>query len=349
MIKVRLKKQLGNFSLDVDFEASSGVTVLFGASGAGKTLTLDCIAGFQKPDAGRILLDDALLYDGEANVHLPPQKRNCGYVFQNYALFPHMTLRENLGFAIERMPHLERHRRINDMIQRFKLSEVADRRPEHVSGGQQQRCSIARALIASPRLLLLDEPARGLDNPLREDLYAVIQQVRTEFETPILLVTHDLEECFELAQEMLIMRAGRIIQAGNPAAIADRPANLDVAQLLGLHNIFRAEILQLDPQRNSSILRIHEHEVQGLYYPGRLKGDQVSVCIRHSGLIAQPLLGKLQSNQIPAKLTRVKQRPHGALLEFQGGFSAETFLPVDAQQQDWAVEFKPEALHVLSK
>lgn len=349
MIRARIRKKLGAFTLDVDFEASSGVTVLFGASGAGKTLTLDCIAGFQKPDAGRILLDDALLYDGETGVHLPPQKRNCGYVFQNYALFPHMTLRENLAFAVERLPRLERHRRINDMIERFKLTEVADRRPDGASGGQQQRCSIARALISSPRLLLLDEPARGLDAPLRADLYFVIRQVRTEFQTPVLLVTHDLEECFELAQEMLVMRGGRIVQAGVPSAIADRPASLDVAQLLGLHNVIKAEILQLDPQRNSSILRIRDHEVQGRYYPGRLKGDQVTVCVRHSGLTAYPRNGKLGLNQIPATLEQVKPRPHGALLEFVGGLAVETVGSTNVNEKDWVIEFRPEALHVLSK
>lgn len=349
MIQVRLKKLLANFTLDVDFEASAGVTVLFGASGAGKTMTLDCIAGFQKPDLGRILLDDALLYDGAANVHLPPQKRHCGYVFQNYALFPHLTLRHNLEFPISHLPHLERHRKINDMISRFKLNEVADRRPDQVSGGQQQRCSIARAMIAEPKLLLLDEPARGLDNLLREDLYSIIRQIRSEFETPVLLVTHDLEECFELAQEMLIMHAGKIVQSGTPTDIANRPANLDVAQLLGLHNIFRAEIIQLDPQRNSSILRVQDHEIQGRYYPGTLKGDQISACIRHSGVTAQPLLGKLPPNQIPVKLLRIKQRPHGALLEFEEGFSAETLAPVDAAHENWAIELKPEALHVLSK
>lgn len=348
MIQARIRKKLGAFTLDIDFSAAAGITVLFGASGAGKTLTLDCIAGFQKPDAGRILLDDALLYDGAAGVHLPPQKRKCGYVFQNYALFPHMTLRENLTFAAERVPRLERHRRVNEMIERFKLGDVADRRPDQASGGQQQRCSIARALISSPRLLLLDEPARGLDAPLRADLYAVIQQVRAEFETPVLLVTHDLEECFELAQEMLIMRGGRIVQAGAPREVADRPASLDVAQLLGLHSIFQAEIVQLDPQRNSSVLRIGDHEVNGRYYPGHLKGDKVSVCVRHASLTAHPRNGKLGTNQIPATLQRIKPRPHGVLLEFSGGFAVEA-PSAEPNERDWVIEFKPNTLHVLSK
>src|SRR5207342_2833788 len=142
----------------------------FGPSGSGKTLTLDSIAGFVRPDDGRIILDDDILFDGPTGVYLPPQARNCGYVFQNYALFPHMTLRENLVFAAERRPRLERHRRVNDMLDTFRLADAAGRRPHEVSGGQRQRCSIARALIGGPKLLLLDEPAQGLDAPLRAEL-----------------------------------------------------------------------------------------------------------------------------------------------------------------------------------
>src|ERR1700726_2473712 len=153
MIHARIRKryaggsQSSPFDLDVEFEAGDGVTVLFGASGAGKTLTLDSIAGFARPDSGRILLDDRILFDGDAHVSLRPQDRGCGYVFQNYALFPHMTLRENLAFAAERLPRLERHRRVNDMLERFRIAEFAGRYPREVSGGQKQRCSIARALI----------------------------------------------------------------------------------------------------------------------------------------------------------------------------------------------------------
>ncbi|MEO7650107.1 MAG: ATP-binding cassette domain-containing protein, partial [Bryobacteraceae bacterium] len=238
MIEARIAKRFSPgpesraFSLEVEFKAAAGITVLFGPSGAGKTLVLESIAGFVRPDAGRILLDDQILFDAEAKVHLPPQQRNCGYVFQNYALFPHMTLRGNLAFAAERRPRLERHRRVSEMLEKFHLAEVSGRYPHEVSGGEKQRCSIARALIGAPKLLLLDEPARGLDAPLRADLYEVLRHVRTEFRIPTVLVTHDLDECFELGDEMLVVREGRIVQAGAPARILDQPANVDVARLL---------------------------------------------------------------------------------------------------------------------
>lgn len=167
MIQARIRKQYASgpdsagFSLDIEFSAAAGVTVLFGSSGAGKTLTLDSIAGFVRPDEGRILLDDQILFDGAAGVHLPARSRRCGYVFQNYALFPHMTLRKNLEFAAERSPRLGRHRKVTEMLEKFHLTDVAGRLPYQLSGGQKQRCSIARALIGSPRVLLLDEPGAG--------------------------------------------------------------------------------------------------------------------------------------------------------------------------------------------
>src|SRR5215471_4785123 len=194
MIQARIRKAYApredssGFMLDLEFQASAAVTVLFGPSGSGKTLTLDSVAGLVRPDEGRILLDDAILFDAASGVHLPPQSRQCGYVFQNYALFPHMTLRQNLTFAAERRPRLERHRQVNEMLERFRLTEAAGRRPHEVSGGQRQRCSIARALIAEPKLLLLDEPANGLDAPLRAELYEALRHAKEDFGTPMLLV-----------------------------------------------------------------------------------------------------------------------------------------------------------------
>ncbi len=254
MLELRVRKRFAGrpdsapFSLELEFRAGAGVTVLFGPSGAGKTLTLDAIAGFAVPDEGRILLDDEILFDAASGVNLPARARHCGYVFQNYALFPHMTLRQNLQFAAERRPRLERHRKVNEMLERFHLTDAAGRRPHELSGGQKQRCSIARAVIGEPRLLLLDEPARGLDAPLRRELYDLLRQVRAEFSIPTVLVTHDLEECFELGDEMLILREGRLVQSGPPRAIAERPANVEVARLLGIFNLLPADILELNPQ-----------------------------------------------------------------------------------------------------
>lgn len=356
MIQARIRKQYSpgpesaGFSLDLDFRAAAAITVLFGPSGAGKTLTLDCIAGFVRPDEGRIMVDDGILFDAAAGVHIPARKRRCGYVFQNYALFPHMTLRENLQFAVERLPRLERHRKVNDMLDRFHLGEVSGRKPHQVSGGQKQRCSIARALIGAPRFLLLDEPARGLDAPLRSELYAALRDVRSSFGIPVLLVTHDLEECFQLGDEMLVLRDGRIVQSGPPHKIIEQPANVDVARLLGLYNIIPVEIKALDPGRNSSKLRYRDFDLTGQYIPGHLIGDRVWICVRPDQLRAIPKDGKPGLNQMPAALNRVVDRPNGLRLEFADDFAVEMprseYLQYD-RPKDWMIEFPPEALRVV--
>ena len=356
MISARLRKTFparpdsAPFSLELEFQAAAGVTVLFGPSGSGKTLTLDLIAGFERPDDGRILLDDEILFDGAAAVCLAPQSRKCGYVFQDYALFPHMTLRQNLEFAAERRPRLERHRRVNEMLEKFRLGDAAGRRPHEVSGGQRQRCSIARALIGAPKLLLFDEPAQGLDAPLRAEFYEVLRQVRADFKTPMLLVTHDLDECFELGEEMLVLREGRLVQSGAPRAILDQPANADVARLLGVFNLIPAEIRALDPGRNSSKVQMGEHELEGPYFPGHLKGDRVTVCVRPEQLTALARNGRPGPNQIPAQLERAVEKPQWMRLEFAGGISVDLARP-DYERvrdtKDWLIEFPRESLRVL--
>jgi molybdate transport system ATP-binding protein len=357
MIEARISKlfaagkDAAGFSLEVEFRAGAGVTVLFGPSGAGKTLTLDAIAGFIKPDAGRILLEGAILFDGAAGVNVVPRLRGCGYVFQNYALFPHMTLRANLLFAADRLRRLERHRRVNEMLERFHLKDVAGRRPHEVSGGEQQRCSIARALIGGPKLLLLDEPARGLDAPLRAELYSVLRQVRGDFGVPILLVTHDLDECFALGDEMLVLREGRIVQSGAPRKVLDRPAGVEVARLLGIANLFEAEIVALDPARNTSRIHVREFELNGPYFPGRLRGDRVWLCARAEDLRTVPQnASRPGPNQVAARLVRVTERAQAVRLEFAGEIAVD--IPreqYDRQKEnkEWLVEFPAEALRVL--
>ncbi len=356
MIQARIRKRYAKgpesagFSLDLEFQAARGFTVLFGPSGAGKTLTLDSIAGFVRPDEGRILLDDQILFDGASGVHLPPRARHCGYVFQNYALFPHMTLRKNLEFAVERIPRLERHRKVTEMLDKFHLTEVAGRRPFELSGGQKQRCSIARALIGAPRLLLLDEPAQGLDAPLKAELYSVLRQVREEFGIPVLLVTHDFEECLDLGDDMIVISEGRVAQTGPPPKILEQPASVDIARLLGVFNLLPVEILGLDPGRNSSRLRYREFELTGPYFPGRLIGDRVWLCIRPDLLSVAPRNGRPGLNQVPAALARTIEKPDRVRLEFSGDVAVEVdravlerFGPV----KDWLIEFPKTGLRIL--
>lgn len=356
MIQARLKKSYAAgvesraFSLDVQLEAGPGVSVLFGPSGSGKTLTLHCIAGFTKPDEGRILLNDVILFDGAARVFLPPQARRCGYVFQNYALFPHMTLRENLEFAVAQGKNLERHKRVREMLERFQLHEVGGRRPHELSGGQKQRGSIARALLAEPRILLLDEPAQGLDITLRQELYSILRDLQRDYPMPVLLVTHDLEEALELGGRMHVFRDGRIVQSGGPRAILDAPGSGDIARLLGIYNVLPAEILSLDPGRNASRLRIGEWEIPGVYYPGHLKGDRVICCVLPGQVRVQPREGYPPANTMGMELLHAVTGPERATLYFADGFRADVARgewETMAQAEQFAVEIPPAALRLV--
>ena len=357
MIQVRIRKQFPAgpdspvFDLDVEFEAREGVTVLFGASGAGKTLTLEAIAGFTSPDTGRILLDDRILFDGDAGVSLRPRDRGCGYVFQNYALFPHMTLRENLEFAAERLPRLERHRRVNEMLERFRVAAYAGRYPHEISGGQKQRCSIARALIVRPRLLLLDEPARGLDAALREDLHDLLRELREDLRVPMLLVTHDLEAAFAVGDEMLVYESGRIRQRGKPGSVLRQPASEEVARLFGYATFVKASIVKLNPADDTSTVRFLDHEFGGAYFPGRLIGDRLTLCARPDELRLAEGPG---DNRIAAAASGVEERPGGVRLRLKAGANDE--ITVDVPRTQWQiaqdrkehyVEFPPEALHAF--
>lgn len=348
MIQARIRKKYparrdaAAFSLDIDFSAPSGVTVLFGPSGSGKTLTLDAIAGLVRPDDGRIVIGGVLVYDSSTGVYLTPQTRRTGYVFQNYALFPHMSLRANLEFA-------QGAQRVDEMLERFRLSDVSGRRPHELSGGQKQRGSIARALIGNPRVLLLDEPARGLDAALKADLYDILRQVRSEFGTPTLLVTHDLNECFELEAHMLILHDGRLIQSGPARQVVDQPASVEVARLLGRHNLMAVEIRALDPERNISRMAYGDFELEGPFLPGRKIGDRAWMCTRPESLIAHPGVGVPAKNRIAVDLLRAVTLPTSQRLEFSGGIAVESRTDARSAQplEKWVVEFPPAAIRVL--
>ena len=231
MTHVRMVRRIPpRFSLDVDFPIGPGVTAVYGCSGAGKTALLETIAGFARPDSGRILLDDAILFDAASHVQLPPRRRLCGYVSQSDSLFPHMTVRQNLVFAARRWPRLERHRRVAEMLDRFQLSAAASTWPRGLDAPAKLRCSIARALVAEPRLLLLDECGAG---------ESLLRQIREITQAPILFATADLDLCCAAADQLLLLDAGRILQRGASRDVLDRPASLEAARLLGVPNLFR--------------------------------------------------------------------------------------------------------------
>ncbi len=223
-----------------------------------------------------------------------------------------------------------RRRRINELLENFELTELAARKPAQLSGGQKQRAALARILLSEPRLLLLDEPTRGLDARLRRAFYDVLQQTRTRLDAPVLLVTHDLEECFELADSVCLMHRGRFLQCGPKETVLSRPASVEAARALGIHNIVEASITALDPGRNTSRLRVFDSDFEGPYLPGHLLGDQGFLCVRDSEVKVLPVEQSGGPNQMMARVVKSSPSPQGVHIEF------ERDLHATVSQAEWS-------------
>jgi molybdate transport system ATP-binding protein len=248
-LEVALTKRLAGFALDVTWTAGDGVAVLFGPSGAGKTLTLQCLAGLSRPDRGRIAVHDRVVFDHRAGIDVPPQRRRLGYVFQGYALFPHLTVADNVAYGLRHRPAAERRARAGDVIERLGLRSLAGRRPSELSGGQRQRVALARALAVDPELLLLDEPLSALDAPLRRQLRSELMAILREWRKATVLVTHDLGEAFQLADRVVVYEAGRVVQEAPKTELLSAPASERVARLMGVRNILRGRVVKAMPDR----------------------------------------------------------------------------------------------------
>ena len=333
MTHARLSRKVAPaFALHVEFPMSAGVTALAGPSGAGKSLTLDLIAGFTRPDSGRILIDDAIVFDGETGVNLPPRRRRCAHVSSRDTLFPHLGLRDNLMFAAAHWARLERHKRVATMVEHFALDE---------SPASRLAARIARAILSEPHLLLIDECGIG------EDL---LRRTAAAFPGPILLVTADLDLCYTSDAGLVLLEGGRIVQRGGARETIDAPQSLEAARLLGFDIIFPAVITALDPGRRTSRLECEHFSLTGPYLPGHFNGDRVQVAVRardlrvHSGEIEPGV------NFVPLALVSASERSRSVRLRFAHGVAAEPARDQWEKQRDnksWQVEFPAAALRVF--
>jgi molybdate transport system ATP-binding protein len=239
---VDIKKKLNGFNLDIGFETGEGVLGILGQSGCGKSMTLRCIAGIDIPDSGRIILNGRTLFDSEKGINLPARDRRIGFLFQNYALFPHMTVEQNIGFALETLPPGERMAKVHDKITMMKLGGLENRYPSQLSGGQQQRAALARALAIDPEILLLDEPFSALDEYLRSQMVQQLTELLYEYKGAALFVTHSVEEAYQVCNELIIMNNGRKEAYGNKAELLHNPPSLVAAQVTGCKNISLARV-----------------------------------------------------------------------------------------------------------
>lgn len=222
IIAVDVERRLGDFQLNVAFEAPAGITALFGPSGSGKTLTLRCIAGLLAPDRGRIALGQRVLFDRAAGIDLPTRDRRIGYVFQHYALFPHLSAAANIAYGLHELAPGDRSDRVKELLDTVGLSGFAQRRPNQLSGGQQQRVALARALAPGPELILLDEPFAAIDSFVRDHLREQLRATHARTNVPMVLVTHDVADVQRLADTVVMYGHGSVVDVGDTATVLAR-------------------------------------------------------------------------------------------------------------------------------
>ncbi len=279
-ITVHIRKQLKDFELKVDFDLESGCMGLLGASGCGKSMTLKCIAGIETPDSGRITLNDRVLFDSGRKINVSPQKRKVGYLFQQYALFPHMTVRQNVeaglsGTGKKFSSRQEKNEYITGLLEQFHIPELADALPGRLSGGQQQRVALARIIASDPDILLLDEPFSALDSYLREQLLQEMKgMLGSTYQKDVLMVSHSRDEIYQMCPRMAIMCLGGIEIAGSTKELFRNPVTVGAARLTGCKNLSRAEILS-------------DHELYAADWGVRLHvADVITEGVTHVGLRA---------------------------------------------------------------
>lgn len=365
MFEITIRKRLGDFQLDVGLSASENqMIVLFGPSGAGKSITLAALAGFIAPDSGRIAVGERVLFDAARGVSLAPQARGVGLVKQDLALFPHLTVDQNIAYGLNRQVGDLRRSTVSDLVKAMHLEALESRYPAQLSGGQQQRVALARALAPRPTVLLLDEPFSALDAPTRMQLRGELRELRREFRTLMIFVTHDLGEAYFLADQLAVIDAGTIQQFAAPGEILRYPKNLPVARAVGVKNILRGVVQSHDEQ--ATHLRIGDVAVDAP--PSQFgPGSSVNVCL-HPERVTLVLPARAESsareNQLDGYLVREMSdgmtvtlffRAEGARMVKEQDYDLQIELPVYiyerlnlATERRWAIKLRKNAMHLIA-
>lgn len=336
--------------------------MLFGHSGSGKSLTLRAIAGLLRPDAGRIAIGGVPVFDAAAGIDQPPQRRGVGLVVQSYSLFPHLSVRDNVGFGLIGLAKTERVARVDALLDLFGLTDLAERRPERISGGQAQRVALARALAPRPRLLLLDEPFSALDSAIRVGLRRELARMKREFDLTIVFVTHDLREAYNLADHVAVFDSGQVLQVGRRDDVFDRPASARVAELTEVRNIWRGRVVELG--QHGSVIDTGRLTLRTAATDALL-GAEVDVGIRPERVLVQrpERLATEELRDSVMTATIVDQIAHGASYTVffrvaggppEGGYDVEVDVAAHpyevlglGRQRTWALAFPREAVHVM--
>jgi molybdate transport system ATP-binding protein len=308
MLDVSLGKRHGDFRIDVAFQSDGAmVTALFGRSGSGKTSVIDMVAGLVRPDEGRVVVDERVLFDSEKRIDLPPARRRIGYVFQEGRLFPHYTVKGNLLYGMERTTVAERLIRFDSVVEVLGIASLLDRRPGKLSGGEKQRVAIGRALLTSPRLLLMDEPLASLDGARKAELLPFIARLPGQFGIPILYVSHAMDEVLRLADHLVLMDSGRMADCGTVEEVMSRPSFAAVSGGQDLANVITATVAKNDPLHGTThlafpggVIRVPLLTVEpGLRLRVRIDaGDVMLALTKPTGLSVQ--------NIFPAQVTSLR-------------------------------------------
>ena len=224
---------------------------MFGASGAGKTTLLECLAGLTQPDEGRIVIEELVLFDSESRANMPAWRRQIGYVFQELALFPHLTVEKNIQYGLQEIHRPKQQSRADSILETFRIEQLRHRRPAEISGGERQRVALARALVRDPQLLLLDEPLAAMDAATKAHILDDLRAWNEAHRIPILYVTHSREEVFALGERVVVLENGRVAARGTPHEVINAPRQESVAQLVGFENIFDASVIAAHENRGT--------------------------------------------------------------------------------------------------
>ena len=341
-LHVDIRKRLGSFTLDVQFSAENGITSLLGASGCGKSMTLKCIAGIEKPDEGRIELDGTVLFDSAQKINLPPQKRRVGYLFQNYALFPNMSVRQNILCGLNREKDRgAKERRLREMLRMMQLEGLEDRKPAQLSGGQQQRVALARILVNDPQILLLDEPFSALDGHLRDSLKVEMRDLLERFGREVLMVTHDRNEAYNMSREIAVMDNGRLLTIKPTKALFADPGSVQAAILTGCKNIVKAS-------------RVDEHTVEIPEWGVRMETkDTVKEGLCAIGVRAHYFNPNAAQNRFPVRFIEEMEEPFETILHFRYENQRERSpavwwrLPKEKRPRDFPAQLGVAAANIL--
>jgi molybdate transport system ATP-binding protein len=285
-----------------------GITVLFGPSGCGKTTILRALAGLERPEAGRIAFGDVLWFDAARGVSLAPQQRGVGFLFQHYALFPHLTVAANVSYGLREPKSRGAQSTAIEILERLKIAELASRYPAQLSGGQQQRVALARTVICHPKLVLLDEPLSALDAPVREQLRGELRRMLLELARPAIMVTHDRVEALALADTVVVITEGQVRQSGPVHDVFSRPSSLPIAQVVGIETVEPGTIVHVD--EGLATVDVGGQKLTALAAPGI--GKRVFVCIRGEDVLLQkdPSASTSARNRLVARVTsRVDEGP----------------------------------------